>query len=123
MISYGAEDPHWIARHLIIHSPALWVRKAVLDLMDEAYNSQCVDGFEILDRLIQVSATGFYKESQRDHEEEHVVAEFGLNTDGTISEDLTPEQEQMLKKFRDMLNEQPSADDPFKNWKLEDEDD
>lgn len=98
----GLGDPIWMSKMIIAHSPALYLRKAVIELIDAYESQEVVNAYESIDRLVQVAATGNYEPG--DFGTEYTtVAEFGLNEDGTISEDLSEEDEEKVSKFRDLL--------------------
>lgn len=118
MIERGIESPHWMAKHLIAHAPANLVKYAVIQLLDWFENDvpEHFTAYEIADRLVQVSATGRYEPPVCTCDtEETVVAEFGLNPDGTISEDLTPEQQRAVDEFLGLLDDLPDSDDPHED--------
>ena len=107
-ISHGLESPHWLAKMLIANAHPTLVKKAIIDVMDTAYASEdaCVDWFELIDRLVQVSATGKYTPPEP---EDEVIAKFSVNLDNL--EDLPDDLEEEIRKFREQLGDLPEADD------------
>lgn len=124
MIERGIESPHWMAKQIIANADSMYVKYAVVQLMDWLYGDRGgkFTGYEVVDRLVQVASTGTYEPPACtcDHEDSTVVAEFGINPDGSIREDLTPDEQRIVDEFEEYLGGLPDGDDPHDT---EDDDD
>lgn len=98
MIEFGFTSPEWLAKAVVANAHPTLVKKAVVELIGAFHREEVNSGLEAIDRLVQVSAVGSYTPPEP-HVHSHTVASFGLNDDGTISEDLTPEQESAVQDF------------------------
>ena len=107
-INHGLESVHWLSKMLIANAHPTLVKKAIIDIMDTAYASDesHVNWFELIDRLVQVSATGKYIPPEP---EDEVIAKFEVNLDNL--EDLPEDLEEEIRKFREQLEGLPEADD------------
>lgn len=115
MIGHGFTDPVWMAKQLIVRAEPAQVKKAVVDIIQFMWEGEGNTSYtEMIDRLVQVSVTGTFQKPAphvHEHEQGTVVASFGLNDDGTISEELTDAQQQVLDDFKKTIGINPEEED------------
>lgn len=105
-IEFGFNSPLWMSESIVKNAPPLFVKAAVIDLMDHLWNTDhvCVD--EIFDRLVQVSASGKYVAPVNGyHDEDFFVGE------GFEPGPLTPEEEEALRKWKEQLEGLPETEE------------
>lgn len=98
MISWGFESPLFMARAVINNASPILLRKAVDDLMQAAWEKEtpCIQVEEMIDRLVQVVATGRY-----------VASEIPLGNVEEAIQNLSEEAEGLVKQFEEQLDNLP----------------
>lgn len=123
MIEFGYSSPEWMARAIVTNADSRMLRAAVINLISHL-NDPRIDhfhGFELVDRILQITMTGKYVEQVEDvYEDVFKAAEDTLRYASGEDRELTPEEEAEIQKFREEMDSTPTAEDPFEGWKLDD---
>lgn len=116
MSGHGFRDPIWLGKMIVANAHPILLKKAVMAAFDHLEDSgpSGTSPFEIIDRIVQVAATGEYKAPVDD----------GITASKVITlQDgkLTPEQEQEIQDFIRGLDGIPTAektddDMPYEEW-------
>lgn len=108
-MSRGFGEPIWLAKAAIVRVPQHLLVKSIADLfdwLDEVDYREPLNSYEIIDRLIQVAATGEYKPNPFDF--------FATPEGDEVNREdvpLTEEQQKIMDRFEQQLMNLPDADD------------
>lgn len=129
MIEYGYDSGEWMSRAVIANVDPRMLRLAVLDLVSHLHNAE-VDHFhayDLMDRLLQVAVTGRYTPPADDvftslnkaaQEISDAVGRYSSGEDRP----LTADEQAILDEFVKGMSDAPEAEDPMKDFKLDDPD-
>lgn len=106
-IEHGHTSPLWMAKAVIQHAPAALVRVAVGEVLDHLWYSDHLCSAEIMDRLVQVAASGKFTPPEEGYhsDEDYFIGE------GFSPEPWTEENEEAVRKFREQLDGMPEAEE------------
>lgn len=102
-MSRGFGEPLWLAKAAIVRVPQHLLVKSISDLfdwLDEVDYREPLNSYEIIDRLIQVAATGEYKPNPFDF--------FGGSeapTENLEEIPLTEEQQKIVDDFKEQMRD------------------
>jgi len=124
-IEWGITSGRWMTQHMIARADPLYLKKAVIDLVDAFEQTDSMSQLEVLDRIMQVAMTGKYIAPE--YEDEVISSAVFDLKDGKLS----PEDEAEVQKLVDTLDqmlgksspEDKSFEDFLKEREQDDEDD
>lgn len=101
MIEHGFESNLWLSKVVVAQASPLRVKAAIIQLFDFMAENEGFTVFEVMDRLVQVCATGKYEAP-----DPHIHFSF------KDLEDLDEEAEAEVEKFRSFLEGLRKTDEP-----------
>lgn len=116
-IKHGFESPIWLAKTIVAQANPLYLKKAVIDVIDHLDQAETgrTSPYEVIDRIVQVVATGKYTppvdeetlfSGSVDLADEDQVKGFVEEMNRLLGEDA-PED----KSFEDFLKERENPDE------------
>lgn len=101
MIEHGFESNLWLSKVVVAQASPLRAKAAIIQLLDFMSENEGFTVFEVMDRLVQVCATGKYEPAQP-----HLHVSF------RNLEDLDEDDEAEVEKFRRFLEGLRKTDEP-----------
>lgn len=120
MIEHGYSSNKWMMKQIIMSADPRYLKAAVLQVVDDIHE-RGITNYEILDMLVQISSTGRYEPEDQVAGMAKEALDLANNlfkqyfTVGSETEDLPEDAEELVKKFREALNDVPTADEPNDN--------
>ena len=112
MIEFGFESSKWLATSIVGMADPRYLRVAVIELMNAAWNSgnACIPVDEVFDRLVQVATTGKYTPSE-------IASDIVDQALHQANQMLSGDEEKLVEEFEnDIKKIENMTDDEIRDW-------
>lgn len=103
-----------MAQHMIANANPLYLKKAIIDLVDAFEESDSMSQLEVMDRIIQVAMTGKYIAPE--YEGEVVASAVYDLRDGKLSPEDEAEVQRLIDSLDQMLGRSADEDKSFEDF-------